>query len=411
VQLVADGVYGHGVASVECAGSYRRGKPDSGDVDMLVTPLHPRTGHDTLPLEPLTAALHRAGLLIFDLRAADAAAEAAAAAAAAAASASSSGSASAGGSDGSGGSVESGLPAAGVRAGTGFDAETEVLARYADRAQKRLSYFARRAGGAAADAPAAAAGMGAAVAAPHNRQRYSTQRLPGRGASRKKWAGAFVPAGQLAAVGRKRSRTTSGLDATYSDSSASDDSDGGAGGRAGPAQGSTAAASRAPLPAASSVAAAARNARGGPDPAAATFPPPGWQTLELHPDAYVTYSYMGLGRLPNAVGARVRRIDIKSYPRDLSAFALLYFTGSDHFNRSMRLFCHKVGWTLSDRGLSPAVRRKRDKVWTGHSVRCDSEADIFEAIGAPFKPPHERNCEIATTAAAGPRAAGGGMDV
>lgn len=32
-----------------------------------------------------------------------------------------------------------------------------------------------------------------------------------------------------------------------------------------------------------------------------------------------------------------RRIDIKVYPKDQYAFALLYFTGSDYFNRSMRL--------------------------------------------------------------------------
>jgi hypothetical protein len=31
------------------------------------------------------------------------------------------------------------------------------------------------------------------------------------------------------------------------------------------------------------------------------------------------------------------------------AFALLYFTGSDHFNRSMRLFASKKGYSLSDK--------------------------------------------------------------
>lgn len=33
-----------------------------------------------------------------------------------------------------------------------------------------------------------------------------------------------------------------------------------------------------------------------------------------------------------------RRIDIKAYPYDQYGFALLYFTGSGNFNRSMRLF-------------------------------------------------------------------------
>jgi DNA polymerase lambda len=43
-------------------------------------------------------------------------------------------------------------------------------------------------------------------------------------------------------------------------------------------------------------------------------------------------SYMGVCKLAqeNAVH---RRIDIKIYPRSMYAFAILYFTGSDHFNR------------------------------------------------------------------------------
>jgi len=31
-----------------------------------------------------------------------------------------------------------------------------------------------------------------------------------------------------------------------------------------------------------------------------------------------------------------RRLDLKVYPPEEDAYALLYFTGSDHFNRSMR---------------------------------------------------------------------------
>ena len=57
--------------------------------------------------------------------------------------------------------------------------------------------------------------------------------------------------------------------------------------------------------------------------------------------------------------ALYRRIDIKVYPRSMYAFALLYFTGSDHFNRSMRWYAHylkighHVGHKLSDDGLFP----------------------------------------------------------
>jgi DNA polymerase lambda len=40
---------------------------------------------------------------------------------------------------------------------------------------------------------------------------------------------------------------------------------------------------------------------------------------------------------------------VQTYPRSMFAFALLYFTGSDHFNRSMRLFASKKGYSLSDK--------------------------------------------------------------
>ena len=43
--------------------------------------------------------------------------------------------------------------------------------------------------------------------------------------------------------------------------------------------------------------------------------------------------YMGVCK----VGEKSRRIDIKVYPKEQFAFAVLYFTGSAHFNRSMRV--------------------------------------------------------------------------
>ena len=51
-----------------------------------------------------------------------------------------------------------------------------------------------------------------------------------------------------------------------------------------------------------------------------------------------------------------RRLDLKVYPVAQFPFALLYFTGSDHFNRSMRFYAKKKHWTLSDHGLAPCVR-------------------------------------------------------
>ena len=86
-----------------------------------------------------------------------------------------------------------------------------------------------------------------------------------------------------------------------------------------------------------------------------------------------------------------RRLDIKVYPADQFPFAVLYFTGSDYFNRSMRLYCHKRGLSLSDHGLTHVIRHRREAIHEGASVPCRSERDIFDAIGLPYRMPHERD--------------------
>ncbi|DBA04420.1 TPA: hypothetical protein N0F65_010016 [Lagenidium giganteum] len=102
-------------------------------------------------------------------------------------------------------------------------------------------------------------------------------------------------------------------------------------------------------------------------------------------------TYMGVCRLSK--DHPYRRLDIKVYPRRFFGFALLYFTGSDHFNRSMRLFARKKGWSLSDKYLKKVVRNKGvGKIEVGESVVCYSEIDVFIALGVEYKDPIERNC-------------------
>ena len=89
-----------------------------------------------------------------------------------------------------------------------------------------------------------------------------------------------------------------------------------------------------------------------------------------------------------------RRIDIKVYPRSLKPFALLYFTGSDHFNRSMRCYAGTLGYTLHDKGLLRCVRDSRGHIQMtleNSCVPCETEEDIFAALGLPYKEPCERN--------------------
>lgn len=99
---------------------------------------------------------------------------------------------------------------------------------------------------------------------------------------------------------------------------------------------------------------------------------------------------MGVCKVPQE-GALARRIDMKVYPKEQFGFALLYFTGSDYFNRSMRLFADKKGFTLSDHGLIPTSKAGGSKVSKGISVPCQTEEEVFKALGLPYKSPAERD--------------------
>lgn len=79
--------------------------------------------------------------------------------------------------------------------------------------------------------------------------------------------------------------------------------------------------------------------------------------------------YMGVCKLDKP-DALARRIDIKVYPKEQFGFAILYFTGSDVFNRSMRLFADRKGFTLSDHGLAPHTKAGGTKVSKGIGLAC-----------------------------------------
>ncbi len=54
------------------------------------------------------------------------------------------------------------------------------------------------------------------------------------------------------------------------------------------------------------------------------------------------------------------RIDIKYYPIEEFAFAVLYFTGSDMFNRKMRLEAIEKGYHLSDHGMHKVIKNGKN---------------------------------------------------
>jgi DNA polymerase IV len=87
-----------------------------------------------------------------------------------------------------------------------------------------------------------------------------------------------------------------------------------------------------------------------------------------------------------------RRIDFLLVPWAEMGAALLYFTGNDIFNRSMRLLASTKGFRLNQRGLYKDVMRGkgREKITEGTLVEGRDERKIFAALGVLWRPPEHR---------------------
>lgn len=87
-----------------------------------------------------------------------------------------------------------------------------------------------------------------------------------------------------------------------------------------------------------------------------------------------------------------RRIDFLLVPWAEMGAALIYFTGNDIFNRSMRLLASKKGYRLNQRGLYKDVIRgkNREKITEGTLVESRYERKIFDILGVPWRPPEHR---------------------
>ncbi|OCT71681.1 DNA polymerase lambda [Xenopus laevis] len=101
--------------------------------------------------------------------------------------------------------------------------------------------------------------------------------------------------------------------------------------------------------------------------------------------------YLGVCRLPGE-GQRHRRLDIIVVPYGEFACALMYFTGSAHFNRSMRALAKTKRMSLSEHSLNKdVVRNGSVKVSQGCPLPTPTEREVFETLGLPFREPHERD--------------------
>lgn len=71
-------------------------------------------------------------------------------------------------------------------------------------------------------------------------------------------------------------------------------------------------------------------------------------------------------------------------PKDQYYCGVLYFTGSDVFNKTMRAHALEKGFTLNEYTIRPL-----DNLKSPLPVSC--EEDIFDYIGYEYKAPHERS--------------------
>ncbi|TVY85357.1 DNA polymerase lambda [Lachnellula suecica] len=90
-----------------------------------------------------------------------------------------------------------------------------------------------------------------------------------------------------------------------------------------------------------------------------------------------------------------RRIDFLLVPESELGAALIYFTGDDIFNRSMRLLASKKGdWRLNQKGLYKNVMRGQGRVKLNEGALLEGadEEKIFQALGVPYRRPENRIC-------------------
>ncbi|KAK2586716.1 hypothetical protein KPH14_011751 [Odynerus spinipes] len=97
--------------------------------------------------------------------------------------------------------------------------------------------------------------------------------------------------------------------------------------------------------------------------------------------------FMGVCRIPGDESKPFRRLDIRLVPYDQYYCAVLYYTGSDLFNKNMRAHALKKKYTLNEYTL----KRLTEEGVPGEAEKITSEKDIFRILGLPYKEPKDRN--------------------
>jgi DNA polymerase/3'-5' exonuclease PolX len=81
--------------------------------------------------------------------------------------------------------------------------------------------------------------------------------------------------------------------------------------------------------------------------------------------------------------SKARRIDIRVVDYHSYYAAILYFTGSQHFNIEVRNRALEKGMTLNEYGLTSLESKRK--------VFLQSEEELFHILEIPYKTPIERN--------------------
>lgn len=82
-----------------------------------------------------------------------------------------------------------------------------------------------------------------------------------------------------------------------------------------------------------------------------------------------------------------RRIDIRLIPQDQFPCAMLYFTGSDLFNKRMRTHALEKGFTINEYSIRP----QGSTGIPGEPLPVSCEEDIFDYIDMPYVEPSKRS--------------------
>lgn len=119
--------------------------------------------------------------------------------------------------------------------------------------------------------------------------------------------------------------------------------------------------------------------------------------------------YMCLCALNSPGFGKQRRIDLLGVPYHQLGASLIYFTGNEIFNRSIRLKARHMGFILNQKGLfkstptdlhlkfSPLIESSSNSDDVGMSSRklvpiaSKTEEEIFKILNIPYLLPHERN--------------------